>query len=157
MRFEREEIERIIPHRTPFVFVDCIENVAFGKSGVGILEIREKSPYLRTYQDGTRVFPRPLLIETAAQTVAFIMAGKDAGEGDNEKKPVKSGPEAQPSKGYLVRVKDFSFFKDIAPGDTLMLEVSVGASLGNLCQVDVRAVVSGAVIARGNLTFSRFA
>ena len=37
-RLDREAIEALIPHRDPFIFVDRIIEVTYGKRAVGILD-----------------------------------------------------------------------------------------------------------------------
>lgn len=154
MRFAAEDIVKVIPHRPPFLLVDSVEIAEFGKSGVGEKVLvrggREDSfgDFFEVYLPNRRIMPRPMIIEAAAQTAAFVVAGgrllSEGGE----------GPTGPPAVGYLVKIGDFSFSGDAAEGDTLRLHVTLDNIFGALHRFTVVAETGGAEIARGDLTFS---
>ncbi|MBN1573256.1 MAG: hypothetical protein JW984_08695 [Deltaproteobacteria bacterium] len=153
MRFTAEDIVKIIPHRPPFLLIDSVDIIEFGKSGVGIKElVRDDSfgDFFDAYLPEERVMPRPMIIEAAAQTGAFIVAGGGLlNEGGVNEEDV-GGPAA----GYLVKIGDFSFSGDAREGDTLRLNVMLDNAFGALHRFGVVAEAGGAEIARGELTFS---
>lgn len=160
MRFTAEDIVEVIPHRPPFLLIDSVEIIEFGKSGVGIKAlIQEKDgwsfgDFFDSYLPDKRIMPRPMIIEAAAQTGAFIVAGeallnKKGGEEGGGGRPAVGGVS-----GYLVKIGNFSFEEDAKEGDTLKLHVELDTVFGALHKFYVAAEIGGAEIARGNLTFS---
>ena len=157
MRFTAEEIVKVIPHRPPFLLIDSIEIIEFGKGGVGEKELvvdDSFGDFFETYLPNKRIMPRPMIIEAAAQTAAFVVAGGRllnecrGNEGD------EGGPAAGHGLGYLVKIGDFSFSGDAREGDTLRLFVELDSVFGALHKFSVVAEAGGAKIARGGLTFS---
>ena len=146
MKFVQDDIIAVIPHRPPFLLVDRVVDVEFGRRGVGIREIRPADDFIAAYLPGEGVMPRTLFVEALAQTAAFVVAGR------------KLLPEAQlekhPTIGYLVRIADFEFSGDAKLGDTLRLSVELISSLGNIYKFGGTALVAGREICKGNLTFS---
>lgn len=147
MRFAAEDIVKVIPHRPPFLLIDSVEIIEFGKRGVGIKELIRKEKgggsfgdFFDAYLPDRRIMPRSMIIEAAAQTGAFVVAGEGGG--------------SAPAIGYLVKIGNFSFDGDVKEGDTLKLNVELGNVFGALYRFDITAEAGGVEIARGSLTFS---
>lgn len=157
MRFTAEDIVKVIPHRPPFLLIDSVEVVEFGKCGVGEKKLVSDGvfgDFLDTYLPKKRVMPGPMIIEAAAQTAAFIVAAPPTissyKDGDST-----SGPDDLVNlMGYLVKIGNFSFDEYAKEGDVLSLHVTLNTVFGALHKFDVKAKVSGVEIARGSLTFS---
>ncbi len=178
MRFTAQDIVKVIPHRPPFLLIDSVEVVEFGKCGVGEKKLVSDGvfgDFLDTYLLKKRVMPGPMIIEAAAQTAAFIVAAgryfKDPPpngppiisnhkDGDSTSGPPTSGDSTKGpgdlvnSMGYLVKIGNFSFDEYAKEGDILSLHVNLNTVFGALHKFDVKAKVSGVEIARGSLTFS---
>ena len=146
VRFSREEIISVIPHRPPFLLIDSIQEVRFKKRGVGIKAIGPSDDFIEGYRADRRVMPRTLFVEALAQTAAFVVAGEKLLPGAEREK--------YPTIGYLVRVGDFTFSGDAKEGDTLRLEVELISSLGNIFKFRGAVEVGGKEICTGDLTFS---
>jgi 3-hydroxyacyl-[acyl-carrier-protein] dehydratase len=168
MRFTAEDIVKVIPHRPPFLLIDSVDVVEFGKCGVGEKKLISDGvfgDFLDTYLPKKQVMPGPMIIEAAAQTAAFIVAA-----GRYFKDPPPNGPpiisitqnddstngsgDLVNSMGYLVKIGNFSFDEYAKEGDILSLHVNLNTVFGALHKFDVKAKVSGLEIARGSLTFS---
>jgi len=149
MRYDPSHITRVIPHRPPFLLIDAVESVEFGRRGVGISTLDKSSEFLRDYRPGENILPRSLLIEAMAQTAAFVAAGGSVFETGDEQ-----APSAPPGVGYLVRVSDVTFSGNAKAGDTVSYIVEMTKSFGDLYKFTGRALVNGVEIARGELTFS---
>ncbi len=76
MKFTRDDIIAVIPHRPPFLLVDSMVDVEFGRRGVGIREIRPTDDFIASYLPGEGIMPRTLFVEALAQTAAFVVAGR---------------------------------------------------------------------------------
>jgi 3-hydroxymyristoyl/3-hydroxydecanoyl-(acyl carrier protein) dehydratase len=136
------------------LLVDSVEIIEFGKSGLGEKGLvmggsgDSFGDFFEAYLPGKRIMPRPMIIEAAAQTAAFVVAGKGLLEEEND------GPAGPPAVGYLVKIGGFSFSGDAREGDTLRLHVVLDSVFGALHRFSVAAEAGGAEIARGDLTFS---
>lgn len=132
------EIQSIIPHRYPFLFVDRIVELEVGRRAVGIKAVTVDEPFFQGHFPGFPVMPGVLIAEALAQVGAVaILPGHDM-----------SGRLA-----YLAGLDDFRFRRQVVPGDLLRLEV-------RLIQVRSRAgkgrgvaTVDGQVAAEGDITF----
>ncbi len=77
-----KEIQEIIPHRHPFLLVDCIEELEPGVKAVGYKSVTYDEPYFRGHFPQEPVMPGVLIVEALAQTgaVAILSQGKFQGK-----------------------------------------------------------------------------
>ena len=133
------EIERLIPHRHPFLLVDrIVEYDAEAKRIVGLKGITATEWYFTGHFPGLPVMPGVLQVEALAQTMAVYVA-KQPGFGDR--------------LGLFAGIDDVRFKRIVAPGDTLRLEVTMeklGSRFGKGRGV---ATVDGEVACEGLLSF----
>lgn len=146
MKYSRDDITAVIPHRPPVLLIDEIEEVEFGKRGVGVRRIDPGDDFVGTYLPGQDVMPRTMLIEALAQTAAFVAAGGKLTPG--------ADPNGYPTVGYLVRLGDVVFSGDARLGDTIRLSVELVSSLGSIYKFAGVVRVGETEICRGSLTFS---
>ena len=146
MRFTKNDITAVIPHRPPILLIDAIEEVEFGKRGVGVRRIDTDDDFVGAYLPGQEIMPRTMLIEALAQTAAFVAAGGKLLPGADQKD--------YPTVGYLVRLKDIVFSGDARRGDTIRLSVDLVSSLGSIYKFAGVVTVDDLEICRGSLTFS---
>jgi 3-hydroxyacyl-[acyl-carrier-protein] dehydratase len=133
------EIERLIPHRHPFLLVDrIVEYEPEAGRIVGIKGITATEWYFKGHFPGLPVMPGVLQVEALAQTMAVYVA-KQPGFGDRI--------------GLFAGIDDVRFKRIVAPGDTLRLEVTMeklGSRFGKGRGV---ATVDGEVACSGLLSF----
>jgi 3-hydroxyacyl-[acyl-carrier-protein] dehydratase len=149
MRYDPSHITRVIPHRPPFLLIDSVESVEFGRRGVGVSTLDASCGLFSEYRTGELILPRSLLIEAMAQTAAFVAAGGSV-FGETE----SSEPSAPPGVGYLVRVSGVVFDQNVYAGETVSYIVEMTKSFGDLYKFKGTAEIDGVEIARGELTFS---
>ncbi|GAA2925148.1 hypothetical protein GCM10020221_21400 [Streptomyces thioluteus] len=89
--------------------------------------------------------PGVLLIESMAQLVAVIYGARHPQDGSSD---------AADRVGYLGAIRQMKFSRLVVPGDQLLLHARLGASIGALTEVSVRASVGSEVVARGSLVVS---
>ena len=77
-----KEIQEIIPHRHPFLLIDCIEELEPGKKSVGYKSITYNEPQFLGHFPGEPVMPGVLMIEALAQTgaVAILSVPENKGK-----------------------------------------------------------------------------
>jgi 3-hydroxyacyl-[acyl-carrier-protein] dehydratase len=133
------EIERLIPHRYPFLLVDrIVEYDADAKRIVGLKGVTATEWFFAGHFPGLPVMPGVLQVEALAQTMAVYVA-KQPGFGDRI--------------GLFAGIDDVRFKRIVAPGDTLRLEVTMeklGSRFGKGRGV---ASVDGEVACEGLLSF----
>ena len=133
------EIERLIPHRHPFLLVDrIVEYDAEAKRIVGEKGVTATAWFFAGHFPGLPVMPGVLQVEALAQTMAVYVA-KQEGFGDRI--------------GLFAGIDDVRFKRIVAPGDTLRLEVTMeklGSRFGKGRGV---ATVDGEVACEGVLSF----
>ncbi|MEO9255706.1 MAG: 3-hydroxyacyl-ACP dehydratase FabZ, partial [Tepidiformaceae bacterium] len=77
-----DEIEGIIPHRYPFLFVDRIIEIDEGKSAVGVKNVSANEWFFEGHFPGRKIMPGVLIVEALSQVAAVAllkgvaMAGK---------------------------------------------------------------------------------
>jgi beta-hydroxyacyl-ACP dehydratase FabZ len=103
------EIERILPHRYPFLLVDAVDELGPDKI-VARKMVSRNEPHFEGHFPGNPVMPGVLIIEALAQAGALLAA-----------KAVSFDPTKQVI--YFMAIDGAKFRKPVVPGDVLRLEV----------------------------------
>ena len=105
-----ELIQRIIPHRYPFLLVDRVIDIEGTQKGVGITNVTMNEPQFTGHFPGMPVFPGVFMVEAMAQTAAVIV-----GVGMNL---------ADKNFGvYFMAIDGVKFRRKVGPGDSLRMKV----------------------------------
>ena len=101
-----ELIQRIIPHRYPFLLVDRVVDIEGTARGVGIKNVTMNEPQFTGHFPGMPVMPGVLMVEAMAQTAAVVVGvGMDL---------------ADKNFGvYFMAIDNVKFRRKVGPGDTL--------------------------------------
>jgi 3-hydroxyacyl-[acyl-carrier-protein] dehydratase len=135
--FGREEIEKIIPHRSPFLLVDEILELEPGKRVVGRRQIRADDWWFPGHFPGRPVMPGVLTIEAIAQAGAVAVLADEANAG---KLPFFAG------------IDGCKFKRVVEPGDELTLECEFVRVRGPVAKGEGIARVGDEVAAQASLT-----
>jgi 3-hydroxyacyl-[acyl-carrier-protein] dehydratase len=133
-------IERILPHRYPFLLVDRVDEIGPDKLVARKLVSRNE-PQFNGHFPGHPVMPGVLIIEALAQASALLAA-----------QTVGFDPETQVI--YLMSIDKARFRKAVVPGDLLMLEITPLRKGGAFWKLRGEAKVDGAVVAEAELLAS---
>ena len=106
----KEEIEKIIPQRDPFLMIDEVEEYVPGESAIAYKYVNEKEWYFKGHFPGNPIMPGVLITEALAQTGAVAILSM---EENKEKNALFGG------------IDKLKFKKMVVPGDTLKLEVKI--------------------------------
>lgn len=132
------QIQRILPHRSPFLLVDRIIELSETRA-VGIKNVTINDDFFRGHFPERPVMPGVLMIEAMAQVGGIILLNKQEHLG---------------KYAYFVSIDKVRFRKVVVPGDTLVLEAELGKVRSRTFQVSARALVDGKVVCEGELMFA---
>jgi 3-hydroxyacyl-[acyl-carrier-protein] dehydratase len=144
---ERSEIETLIPHRPPFLWIDRVEELEPGVRCVAVKFVDPANPIFAGHFPAQPVLPGVFLIEAMAQT-AGVMLGSAAPQ-NADKNPADKNPEGM---ALLAAVNRFKFLKPVTPGQELRIETKRLTEVGNLICIGGTVSVRGEVVASGELT-----
>jgi len=133
-------IERILPHRYPFLLVDRVDEIGPDKLVARKLVSRNE-PQFNGHFPGHPVMPGVLIIEALAQAGALLAA-----------QTVGFDPDKQVI--YFMAIDKARFRKPVVPGDLLMLEVTPLRKGGAIWKLHGEAKVDGVVVAEAELLAS---
>ncbi len=136
---ETDQIEQIIPHRYPFLFVDRIIEVEDGQRAVGIKNVTANEWFFEGHFPGRKVMPGVLIVEALAQVAAVALLKNVEMAG---KSPLFGG------------IENMRFRKPVLPGDQLRLEFTLEKMRGPMGKGHVKATVDGKLAAEGNISFA---
>ena len=131
------EIQKILPHRYPFLFVDCIVEMERLKRVVGIKNVTMNESHFQGHFPGQPVMPGVLIIEAMAQTGGLLL--------------LQEVPDRENKLLYFVAVDGARFRRPVVPGDQLKLEMTVVSWRGDFCKLNGRATVDGKLAAEATL------
>jgi beta-hydroxyacyl-ACP dehydratase FabZ len=138
---ERSEIEAIIPHRAPFLWIDRVEELEPGVRCVAVKFVDPADPIFAGHFPAKPILPGVLLIEAVAQT-AGVMLGSAA--------PVAVGTGA--GVALLAAVNRFKFLKPVTPGQELRIETKKMTEAGRMAYIGGTVWVDGEMVASGELS-----
>lgn len=133
-----EDIRRILPHRSPFLLVDRVLEVSADRA-VGIKQVSGNEPFFQGHFPGYAVMPGVLIAEAAAQVGAVA---------------VLSQPQYQGRLAFLAGLDGWRFKRQVTPGDTLTIEVTLAAVRHGVGKGHARVTVEGNVAAEGDVLFA---
>lgn len=104
-------LQAILPHRYPFLLVDCVVEFEPWCRAVGLKNVTITEPHFQGHFPGRPIFPGVLIVEALAQ-LGGVLAIRSA------------GPDPSPVV-YLTGIEKAKFRKPVLPGDQMRLEVEV--------------------------------
>jgi 3-hydroxyacyl-[acyl-carrier-protein] dehydratase len=138
----RSEIETMIPHRAPFLWIDRVEELEPGVRCVAVKFVDPANPIFAGHFPGKPILPGVLLIEAVAQT-AGVMLGSAAPQGD---------AGAGGGVALLGAVNWFKFLKPVTPGHEMRIETRKITEAGRMAYIGGTVWVGGEIIASGELS-----
>jgi 3-hydroxyacyl-[acyl-carrier-protein] dehydratase len=133
------EIQRIIPHRYPFLLVDRIIELTPGQRAVGIKNVTMGDPFFQGHFPHYPVMPGVLIVEAIAQVGAVVML---------------QAPEHKDKIAFFAGIDNVRFKRQVKPGDVLRLEVELGQIRRSIGTGTGTATVDGEVACRGEFMFA---
>lgn len=135
------EIEKVLPHRKPFLFVDEIEKAEYMKASVGYKLVGDDEFWIEGHFPGNPVFPGVLILETMAQIGGFIFSDESS-----------NMPEQK--FAYLSKADGVKFVRKVSIGDRIRVEAKLIESFGQYQKVRTVADVNGKKVAEAMITYT---
>jgi 3-hydroxyacyl-[acyl-carrier-protein] dehydratase len=133
------QIQKILPHRYPFLMVDRILDYVPGEKAVGIKCVSNNEMQFLGHFPGYPVMPGVLLIEAMAQVGAVAML---------------TLPENKGKLAFFGGIKNARFKQQVQPGDVVEITTEITNTRGPLGSGKGVAKVNGKVAARAEITFA---
>ncbi len=131
------DIQRILPHRYPFLLVDRILEFEDRKRVVGIKNVTMNEPFFYGHFPGHPIMPAVLIIEAMAQCGGVLV--------------LNSVEDPEHKLMYFTGIDKARFRKPVLPGDQLRFELELIRFGGSVCKMQGKAFVEGELVAEAEL------
>jgi beta-hydroxyacyl-ACP dehydratase FabZ len=132
-------IERILPHRYPFLLVDRVTAFEPDKRIVGVKNVSLNERYLWHAAGERPVLPPTVLTEAIAQTGAILILSK---------------PENREKLIFFMGIDRVRYRRPVHPGDVVEIEAIVKRLRSRMGVLSGAARVNGRVVCDGTMTFA---
>lgn len=134
----QDEIQRLLPHRYPFLLVDRIIGLELGKRIEGLKNVSINEPFFQGHFPGRPIMPGVLIAEAMAQ-IGGILA-------------LLSVPENQGNSSlFLLGLDKMRFRQPVVPGDQLRIIVESLRAGKKFWKMKAQAFVDQTLVAEGEL------
>ena len=129
-------IQKILPHRYPFLLVDRVRDIDGTSSATGIKNVTMNEPHFQGHFPGTPIMPGVTIVEAMAQTAAVMV-----------------GTTMNLTEGnlliYFMSIDGCKFRRKVVPGDQLIMKIETlrGKPGGKVWRFKGRAEVEGEMAA----------
>jgi 3-hydroxyacyl-[acyl-carrier-protein] dehydratase len=124
-------IQRLLPHRYPFLLVDRITTMEPGKRITAYKNITINEPFFQGHFPSKPVMPGVLVIEAMAQTGGLLY------------QLTKGSDNTSGKLFYLVKIDNAKFSRMVVPGDRLEMHVEIKRHIRNMVFYQGVAQVDG--------------
>ncbi|MGQ9472665.1 MAG: 3-hydroxyacyl-ACP dehydratase FabZ [Candidatus Caldatribacteriaceae bacterium] len=138
MELNVQEIQKILPHRFPFLLVDKVHMTQEGMV-TGIKNVTIDEWFFQGHYPGRPIMPGVLILESMAQVGATMMMNME---------------KFRDCIPYFASLDKVRFRKPVQPGDLLVLEVTLLKMSAGVAKLKGVAKVNGVVVAEGEIGFS---
>jgi 3-hydroxyacyl-[acyl-carrier-protein] dehydratase len=132
-------IERILPHRYPFLLVDRVTDLEPDRRIVGIKNVSLNERYLWHDPDEAPVLPATILTEAIAQVGAILILSK---------------PENREKLIFFMGIERVRYRQAVHPGDVVEIEAVVKRLRSRMGVLSGAARVGGKIVCNGTMTFA---
>ena len=132
-----KDIQKLLPHRYPFLLVDRIIEMEPGIRALGIKNVTINEGFFQGHFPEQPIMPGVLIIEALAQLAGVLAFSSGASEGKSV---------------YFMSIEKAKFRKPVFPGDQLKLEVKILQQRGNVWKFSGSAAVEEKIVTEAEFT-----
>ncbi len=136
--FDIRQIQRILPHRFPFLMVDRVIKLEVGKHAVGVKNVTANEEFFAGHYPGQPIMPGVLIIEAMAQLGGLLLSRELEHTG---------------KVAVLLSLDRVKFRRPVVPGDQLILEAFSRRMKSRTGHVFCSAHVGDALVAEADIKF----
>lgn len=133
------DIQKILPHRYPFLLIDKIVALEEGKKITAIKNVSGNEEFFQGHFPGMPIMPGVLITEALAQAGAVMLLSMEENRG---------------KVGVFTGINNFKFRRQVIPGDVLELNAELMTYRHGMGKAQVKATVDGQVAAAGEISFA---
>ena len=134
---DSQAIQKLLPHRFPFLLVDRIVELVPRERIVGIKQVSINEPFFQGHFPGAPVMPGVLIVEAMAQCAAVLI--------------LRDIPNREEKLFLFGGVDKARFRKPVVPGDQLRFECEVIQKRSNSVKIHGTATVNGELVAEAEM------
>jgi 3-hydroxyacyl-[acyl-carrier-protein] dehydratase len=134
-----EDIQKLLPHRYPFLLVDRIIEFVPNKSATGIKNVTFNEPFFQGHFPGRPIMPGVLIVEAMAQVGGIVL---------------RHLPGMENQLSLFAGIDKVRFRRPVVPGDRLTITTELLVSRKRFGKMHGRAEVDGQLACEGELMFS---
>ncbi len=131
--FDTSAIERILPHRYPFLLVDKIIHLDLDKKVIGVKSVTLNEPFFQGHFPGQPIMPGVLIVEAMAQTGGVLL--------------LNAFPNPEEKLVYFMQINNAKFRKTVVPGDQLFMNVELTQKKSKVVMMQGKAYVNDVLVA----------
>jgi len=136
------EIQKILPHRYPFLLVDRVTDIEVGKSIEAYKNVSISEPVFQGHFPDHPIYPGVMIIEGMAQ-VGGVLAFKSLSDDDAK--------DSENKVVYFMSIDKAKFRAPVTPGDQLIYRITVLKNRGAVWQFAAKAYVDDKLVAEAEL------
>ncbi|MCS6958791.1 MAG: 3-hydroxyacyl-ACP dehydratase FabZ [Pseudanabaenaceae cyanobacterium SKYGB_i_bin29] len=135
-----EAIQKILPHRYPFLLVDRIIAYEPGRSAVGLKNVTINEPFFQGHFPNRPIMPGVLIVEAMAQVGGVVLTQMPGAEGQ---------------LSLFAGIDGVRFRRPVLPGDQLIMTAELlVVKQKRFGKMQTKAEVDGQLVCEGELMFS---
>ncbi|HHD82239.1 MAG TPA: 3-hydroxyacyl-ACP dehydratase FabZ [Campylobacterales bacterium] len=142
MLFDVVEIQKILPHRYPFLLVDRITKLEKSESIEGYKNVSISEPIFQGHFPDHPIYPGVMIIEGMAQAGGVLAF---------QSYDVENQQEMDNKVVYFMSIDKAKFRSPVTPGDQLIYKLTVLKQRGAVWQLDAKAFVDDKLVAEAEL------
>lgn len=140
MSLSHEQVQDLLPHRYPFLFIDKVISLQPGHRVEGTFRVKDDHPFINRVGE-VAVLPACLIVEALGQVAGLCIR--------YPQREALSQPRAQ---GFLVRIDECSFENPVKVEEELLLTASLVRQFSTLYKFDAKGFADGKIVVKASLT-----
>ncbi len=145
MKYNIQDILKLLPHRYPFLLIDRVQSVSEDKTHIVCLKnVTANEPHFQGHFPECPVMPGVLILEAMAQAGAILAMERLDEEARNDG-----------SLFFFAGIDGARFKRVVVPGDQLLIEATFIRERGGIGKFEVKATVDGQIACQAELLCAR--